>query len=362
MSNDFVLPPYRVDMLIAADAAEERPQWWLTDEKIDQWHDRTRAGVGVRVGIIDTGIDSQHLQRGELPVEDARDFTGSAHKWRDINGHGTHVAGIIGARDNELGVIGLAPQCKLYIAKALGDNGSGSHDGIAAAIRWLVSNGCEVINMSLGSPRPSTVLANAISYAVNNGTLLVAAAGNGGSRNGVNYPAAYPEVFAVGAVDRKKQLARFSDRGPQVQGVGFGVQMVSLYRGGQLAALSGTSMATPWITGMIANRLSVEAYYDAQPTEDMAALDQLYLDTSDDLGTKGRDPEFGHGFPVADKLFTLDIERDDDKDDDDCDMPEDEPGQPDEPSVHVTVEGTDDTGQRYRLTMPRIHSIEIEPN
>lgn len=239
------MPPYVTHQrLMESQLGEELP-WSLTDYGIPAgcW-DKGVTGTSVVVGVVDTGVDQAHKELGDLKgrVVDVQDFSGSRFGWRDVVGHGTHVAGTIAAAfRNGIGVAGVAPEANLYIAKALNDNGNGTEDSIASAIRWLVSCGCQIINLSLGSPQPSLVIRAAVDDAARQGSLVVVAAGN--SSGDVGYPAKWPSCLAVTAFDRNRVLAPFSCFGPEVDIGAPGVEILSTYLNGTYGLLSGTCLA-----------------------------------------------------------------------------------------------------------------------
>jgi subtilisin len=213
------------------------------------------GGAGVNVAVIDTGIDCSHpdlmlnCRYGASYVKGAKPV--------DDNGHGTHVAGIIGAQANGFGVIGVAPEATLYAVKVLDARGSGSFSAVASGVVWAARNGMHVINMSLGSASYSQALADAVKAASDAGVLVVSAAGNSGCCNTVLYPAKLPESMAVAAVDANDQRASFSSTGPEVDVAAPGVAILSTVPTGSCKlcdpsgyrTLSGTSMATPHVTG-----------------------------------------------------------------------------------------------------------------
>ena len=253
------------------------------------------ATGGVKVGIVDTGIDKTHedLQNKVVDCADATGGTlglvGSGVKegtCLDDNDHGTHVAGTIAATaNNGKGVTGVAFNSPLSICKALGGPlGQGSTAGVANCIGYLNAKGAKVISMSLGGGA-STTLQQAVRNA--SGTsLLIAAAGNDGDAT-LNYPAAYAEVVSVAATDSSDRRASFSNANADVEVAAAGVNVLSTRRGGGYMTLSGTSMATPHVSGVAA----LIAGKGGTPSTWRTKLDS----SVDDLGAAGRDPQFGYG-------------------------------------------------------------------
>lgn len=212
-------------------------------------------GEGVKVGIIDTGIDLSHPDlkdniketHGVLPCKNID----------DDNGHGTHVAGIIAAIDNEIGIVGVAPDIEIYSAKAFNRRGRARVSHIIESVAWCIEKQVDVINMSFGFSIKSIALERAIKQAYRHNILMVAAAGNSGGENDVMYPAKYPEVIAVTASDFKNNVAFFSSGGPEVDVIAPGVEITSTYKNSKYRKLSGTSMAAPHVTGAAALMLSL---------------------------------------------------------------------------------------------------------
>jgi subtilisin family serine protease len=268
----------------------------------DHW--KQTQGDGVRVALLDSGIDESHPDLAAA-IDEARDFTQSRRGPADRNGHGTHVAGIVAARQNNRGVIGVAPQSRLLIAKVLGDDGIGNSAAVAAGVDWACDHGASIISMSLGSPQPDVQLRQAIERAAAKGVFVIAAAGNSGRPNSVNYPARWRETVAVAAVDRNGQLSRFSSRGPQVDIAAPGQDVLSTFRNGGYAKLSGTSMAAPFVAGVVAllialHRGATDARTPLQSIDDL--LEHLYR-TASDAGAIGHDPGYGWGLINPDGLL-----------------------------------------------------------
>ena len=213
-------------------------------------------GNGVRVGVIDTGIDNSHPALNGKVIK-RRDYVRDGKATSLYNPHGTHVAGTIAA--NFSGLKGVAPKASLLDYRVLDVNGSGTFANVTQAVIDAVNDGCHIINMSLGSSYSHAPLQKAISYAVSKNVLVVVAAGNEGA-NRISYPAGYPEVVSVGAVQFDPingnvivpQTPWFSNTNPQVDICADGWQTFSCVPGNKYAAYSGTSMSSPIVCGFAA--------------------------------------------------------------------------------------------------------------
>lgn len=250
------------------------------------------TGLGVKVAVLDTGIDIDHP---DLDVDGGANFDPKAKSYDDNNGHGTHVAGTIAALDNGYGVIGVAPGADLYAVKVLDRKGSGWISQIILGIEWSIANGMDVMNLSLGSDYPNQDLADALELAEEAGMIIVAAAGN--DTVDVDFPGAYPSTIAVGAINPDRTLASFSSRGPQVDVVAPGVAITSTYKGGGYRDLQGTSMATPHVAGLAA--LYIQKHGNANLADFRSAVQVL----STDLGDPGFDYKYGWGLVDAYRLL-----------------------------------------------------------
>ncbi len=204
-------------------------------------------GEGVRVAVIDTGIDASHP---DLRANVAGGYSALGGSWFDDNDHGTHVSGTIAAALDGRGVVGVAPKARLYAVKVLDKKGGARLSSIIKGLVWAGKNNMQVANMSLGAPIGSVFMHLAIKYARSRGVTLVAAAGNNGKY--VEYPGAYDEVIAVAASDVRDQIASFSSRGGKVELIAPGVDVLSTVPNGGYDTYSGTSMATPHVTGLAA--------------------------------------------------------------------------------------------------------------
>ena len=208
-------------------------------------------GEGIKVAVLDTGIDLDHPDLVD-GIAATKDFTGDGVE--DVNGHGTHCAGIIGARLNNVGFVGVAPRTELLVAKVLGNDGSGAFSWIADGVLWAVEQGADIISMSLGGPVSSHRLYQAVHVALAKGVMVICAAGNEGSlfQNSIGYPGRYGGVITVASHDENGNRSGFSSRGGEIDVMGPGSNIWSTYVNGGYAELSGTSMATPFVAGLSA--------------------------------------------------------------------------------------------------------------
>jgi serine protease len=210
------------------------------------------TGRGITVAVVDTGVDATHpdLSHAVLPGVDLVDSTGDGRT--DPNGHGTHVAGIIAAAVNGVGVEGLAPNVSILPVRVLGRDGSGPDAVIAQGILWAVRNGAQVINLSLGGTDLDPLLADAVDQAISAGVLVVAAAGNSGNSGDTMYPAAHPAVVAVAATGPDDRTAPYSTRGDYVDIAAPGTMILSTSPANSYRFESGTSMAAPFVAAAAA--------------------------------------------------------------------------------------------------------------
>lgn len=263
-----------------------RRQWGMSLLAVEEaW--RLSTGRGVVVAVVDSGVDGDHPDLAAAMTQGAntrRDHGDRSPATRDGNGHGTHIAGIIAARSrNRVGVVGVAPRARIMPVKVLGADGSGWTSDVVEGIVWAVDHGADVVNLSLGAPAAEW-MAPAIRYAVARGVTVVAAAGNDASRQPL-YPAAFPGVIAVSALDPSGRAAAYSNRGATVDLAAPGTNIVSTVPGGY-GLMSGTSMAAPHVAGVAALVQSLD------PGADPATI---LLRTAADLGLPGRDNRYGHG-------------------------------------------------------------------
>ena len=230
-------------------------QWALDQMNITGLWNGTRDNGEILIAVLDTGIDCDHEDlKGKIIAE--VNFTDSPTV-NDLNGHGTHIAGIIAANaDNGIGIAGLVPAGKLLNVKVADDYGSCQPATVARGIIWAVDNGAKVINVSLEITDPSAELEQAVNYAWSRGALIVAAAGNRGNDAAV-YPAYYVNSIAVAATRPDNTLAPLSNYGDWVDAAAPGFNIYSTLPGNKYGHETGTSFAAACITGLAADLFTI---------------------------------------------------------------------------------------------------------
>jgi subtilisin len=275
--------------------------WNISMIKAPQAWSRGIKGDNVKVAVLDTGI----ANHSDLKITGGVSFVDGVTSFNDGHSHGTHCAGIIGARNNIIGVIGVAPLCKLYAVKVLSDSGSGYSSWVIAGMDWCVKHKIDVASMSLGSSSaPSVAYANAVRRCQEKGVTVVTAAGNSGNTSYpfVGSPAnsyqrqnSKASPIAVGAVNQSNMLASFSSRGGEnsewngVTVVAPGVSIKSTVLNNSYAFKSGTSMACPHVSGLAA--LIIQQYPGISPVNVVRRI----TSTSFELGNAGYDELYGYG-------------------------------------------------------------------
>jgi len=249
-----LLPFIREDINELNQTGGQYKGWEIEKFKInDKWN--RSQGEGVRVAVIDTGCDLYHediknnLLQGKNFVEHGKDPV-------DLNGHGTHVSSTIAAENNNTGMVGVAPKTKILPIKALNDDGSGDILDIIDAVVWAADQSVDFITMSLGSKGGTERLRRAIQYASNKGSVVFCAAGNSGTNTDLTYPAAYPEVISIGAIDINLNRTDFTCSGDELDFLAPGHDIVGAVPGNRYAVMSGTSMSNPYAVGCASLLLS----------------------------------------------------------------------------------------------------------
>jgi len=302
-------PPYIIGPEIASEALSDSYGWEHDALGTKELHSQGILGEEVIVYVLDTGADANHPDlKDNIDRQLARDFSRSSTGWGGPNPHGTHCAGTIGAVVNGAGIVGIAPKVKIVPIKVLGDTGAGRSDWIAEAYDYIRSlNKPGILSNSYGAPAPDSWTGPALKRLIDAGYWFVAAAGNSGPGT-VNWPGAYPEAICVGAIDSNLNRASFSSTNQTVDTCAPGVNIISTIPGGRYASFSGTSMATPCVSGVLAlvwGELTKRGIKIPNQMEVIKAIEE----TSRDLGGVGRDDSYGWGLIVAKNLIKYFVDK-----------------------------------------------------
>lgn len=297
-------------------------QWAIGKTQQAEAAAATRGGSKeVVIAIVDTGVDLKHpdlkgkLVKGYNATGVGGLFgLGSA---ADDNGHGTHCAGIAAAiTNNNVGIAGMAPNCKIMPVRVLAGAGSGSLLSVAKGITWAADHGADVISLSLGGPGTMATLGVAVKHAISKNSVVIAAMGNSGHNgNPISYPAAYPGVISVGATDADDKIAMFSSYNKYCSVSAPGVKIwattptydvwLTKNSGGRITKeysfMSGTSMATPLVAGLAG---LVRSVHPKMPPAQVKALLEKTADKTPSMGGATWDEKFGHGRVNALKAVT----------------------------------------------------------
>lgn len=245
----FAIHNPRMESLTILQSMNEIYDWGLKDLNIPEIHKQT-FGENIKIALIDSG-KSSHYETINNTIG-AINLTHS-RKVDDMCGHSTFCAGIIAAEKNNRGIIGVAPKSKIYFIKAIDDNGKGNPSTLAGAIYWAVRQKVDIISISAGMFVDLKFIHRAIKRAYNNNIVIIAACGNTGSKYyNIAFPARYPEVIGVAAYDKQHKTAKFSSRGANIAFALPGVDIYSTHLNNQYCSLSGTSFATPLLSGICA--------------------------------------------------------------------------------------------------------------
>jgi len=228
---------------------------------------QSKKGEGIVTAILDTGVEKEHPNLINNII-DGYNFTdddnGDTSVYQDYNGHGTHVAGIIASCEcnSGKGIVGVAPKSKILILKVINRNGIGNFENLINAISYATSwtgpndEKVNIINMSLGGPKPNESLHQAIKEARQAGIVLVSAAGNHGDGDPnsfeISFPGYYKEVIQVGSVTQELKPSVFSNTNVNLDFVAPGENVISTHLENKFVELTGTSMAAPYVTGSVA--------------------------------------------------------------------------------------------------------------
>lgn len=264
---------------------------------LEAW--KITKGKGIKVAILDTGIDYNHVDLKDNFITGINFTTANKQDYMDYVGHGTFCAGLIAGLANNTGIIGIAPECSIYAVKILDNRSQGSVGQLIQGIEWCINNKIDIINCSLGLTRDFTALHDVICHAYNAGIIICAAAGNNRFATDVEYPAKYPEVISIGAINSIKKIANFNSTGKHAELVAPGVDIISTYLHNKYATNSGTSFSCPLISGAIA-LIQSKALLQQGRKLNTAEIRKFIYSHCEDLGLPGTDIIYAHG------LFSFD--------------------------------------------------------
>ena len=294
------LPPIEVQEIMSV--LSERQGWGWKQLNIPGVWTKTK-GAGITIGVIDTGVP-QHADLDDNVLEGINCIPNQDQY--DNHGHQTHCVGIIAAEQNNAGMIGVAPKAKCVCIKGLSDSGSGTYGGLIRALEYCLetkhdgTKRVDIVSMSLGGKSPSPQMEQVINKLTEAGIPVICAAGNDGA-GGVNYPAAYKNTIAVAAYDVAGNIAGFSSKGPEVDFAKPGVNIYSTYLNNSYARMSGTSMACPFMAGVVA--LLMSRLKSRGKEMSVMGLKDLLIRKSDDKGVAGRDENWGYGVVDVESLI-----------------------------------------------------------
>ena len=257
----------------------EQVPWTHKFHGIDKVHELGVYGEGVLVGVIDTGVKSNHPDLMDAIVIE-KNFV-SDERLSSYGNHGTGVIGVFGSRVNKTGIIGNAPKCQIASYKALKANGVGNFQDVLKAFKEARRDGCHIIVSSIGSEKFYKRIADEIELGYSSGIWYVAAAGNDGERLGVDFPAKHPKVIAAGSISNDGNLSAFSDTSPEPFFLAGGDKILTLSSNGKTQFQGGTSFSAPFIGGCLALLISAKVNFSFRTLKSYGKLTTIL----DDSGT-----------------------------------------------------------------------------
>lgn len=294
MAENYSLPP---DLVRGQEFAQAPSSLWHLPPDVWGLIWSKVTGAGIKVAVLDTG----YTPHPDLPTAISERSFISGEAVHDRNGHGSHCSGTSVGRNG----IGVAPGADLMIGKVLSNAGGGGSDGIAAGIRWAVDEGADVISLSLGGGGYYQPTVDALRHAEEQGSIVVAAAGNAGynGANTIGRPGKYQETLCIGAYRRDGSIARFSSGGRELDVACPGEDIVSTkHTGSGYVSMSGTSMATPFMAGLMALIVELQRREGHASFTGLDALREFLKNYTDDGGAPGDDVRFGMGIPKSQNI------------------------------------------------------------
>jgi subtilisin family serine protease len=262
-------------------------QWYIPATRFDEAWEKAKNTNIVKIAIIDSGVDGSHSDL-DGKILQGYDFVNNDTDPTDDHGHGTFAAGIVAATSNDIGIKGLYDYARIIPVKVIDASGYGTYEDIARGIIYAVDNGAKVINLSVGGYSYSFMLQDAVDYALVKGCVVIAAAGNDGIEQ-VIYPAAYPDVIGVSALDHNDQIWSHSNSGWHIDITAPGVNIISTGLADSYVYTSGTSASTPMVSALAGLLISEKADLSS------SYIARLMVQSANDLGDKGTDKIYGSG-------------------------------------------------------------------
>ena len=309
--QDYMIEPNWIYQASSIEGNPDSTKQWGYQFMDTKYAYAVTKGSGTKVAVIDTGIDVSHPEfsgRISSLSYNSCSKTNISADYQDKNGHGTHVSGIIGAADNNIGIIGVAPETEIVAIKAQcpeSTDGSFSAADLVSAISYVATNQIDALNMSLGGYNRSDLIAAAIQQAINNGVVIIAAAGNEKS-SALHYPSSYDGVISVSALESRYNQYNvitiapdtgYTNYGARIDFAAPGTNIYSTYLDGGFKSLSGTSMASPQVAGVVALVMAQNPSYSVDQVK--SAL----KDNAVDRGNPGKDDYYGWGAVNAGNIF-----------------------------------------------------------
>lgn len=300
MNNEKIikLPPFKIEKVFST--LSQTIDWSLKKLNIPEtW--KVTQGEGIKVLILDTGFPTHPDLDEALVRVQCRNFTDDK-SMKDASSHSTMCAGIIGARNNDFGVVGVAPMCQIITGKVLDDSGTGSYQNIIDGLKYALEIKPDIVSMSLGGSQDDQELHDLIKKLTDIGIPVIVAAGNDGGLkeqdNRVNYPGKYDEVITVGSFNSSYDISYFSSWGDDVDILAPGENIYSTTLDNKYAKGSGTSFATPFVAGVVALLLAKHRKQEQQTgNNDCKTVDQIkeHLYKYSTNGKLGKNIDWGWG-------------------------------------------------------------------
>ncbi len=304
MQDTHLLPDYKLDDVGDIQTLSQIYPQNVRDLNIPKIWTKTR-GRGVVVAVLDTGCPVNHPDlMANIDLSKCRSFIDGEDIFDTHVGHSTHCSGTIGAVDNADGIVGIAPEVTIVTIKVLDKNGSNRGNSVERGLEYCLQLKPDIVNLSLGGPNPMDATHNLIKKLVASNIPVVCSAGNNGIEN-VLYPARYEECIAVGSYSSSmiKDRSLFSSWGESLDIMAPGEQILSTFLNGTYAVMSGTSMAAPAVTAVIALMISFNRNAGKKLTVEQ--IKSMLYSSATDVHSPGKDSQYGWGIINPESIFAL---------------------------------------------------------